>query len=45
MPRRKGLEKTALTTIDATRAIGELNFDNVEAEPLTSAIPPPRSTA
>ena len=31
----KGLEKTLLTTIDATRAIGELNFDNVEAEPLT----------
>jgi alkylation response protein AidB-like acyl-CoA dehydrogenase len=30
----KGLEKTLLTTIDATRAIGELNFDNVEAEPL-----------
>ncbi|HVV65198.1 MAG TPA: acyl-CoA dehydrogenase family protein [Rhizomicrobium sp.] len=31
----KGLEKTLLTTIDATRAIGELNFDNVEAEPLS----------
>jgi alkylation response protein AidB-like acyl-CoA dehydrogenase len=30
----KGLEKTALGTIDATRAIGELNFDSVEAEPL-----------
>ncbi len=32
----KGLEKTQLTTIDATRTIGELNFDNVEAEPLSS---------
>jgi alkylation response protein AidB-like acyl-CoA dehydrogenase len=32
----KGLEKTALATIDATRNIGELNFDAVEAEPLTS---------
>ena len=31
----KGLEKTLLTTIDATRAIGELNFDDVDAEPLT----------
>jgi len=35
----KGLEKTALNTIDATRTIGELNFDNVEAEPLTSGNP------
>jgi alkylation response protein AidB-like acyl-CoA dehydrogenase len=35
----KGLEKTALTTIDPTRAIGELNFDSVEAEPLTSGNP------
>jgi len=35
----KGLEKTALNTIDATRIIGELNFDNVEAEPLTSGNP------
>jgi alkylation response protein AidB-like acyl-CoA dehydrogenase len=35
----KGLEKTTLSTIDATRAIGELNFDNVEAEPLTSGSP------
>jgi alkylation response protein AidB-like acyl-CoA dehydrogenase len=35
----KGLEKTALNTIDATRAIGELNFDNVEAEPLSSGNP------
>ena len=33
--RAKGLEKTLLTTIDATRAIGELNFDSAEAEPLT----------
>jgi alkylation response protein AidB-like acyl-CoA dehydrogenase len=32
----KGLEKTALNTIDATRTIGELNFDSVEAEPLSS---------
>ncbi|MEJ1968183.1 MAG: acyl-CoA dehydrogenase family protein [Rhizomicrobium sp.] len=30
----KGLEKTTLTTIDATRAVGELNFDDVAAEPL-----------
>ena len=36
----KGLEKTLLTTIDATRAIGELNFDNVEAEPLTGGNAP-----
>ena len=35
----KGLEKTALTTIDATRAIGELNFDSVEAEALTAGNP------
>ena len=35
----KGLEKTVLTTIDATRAIGELSFDNVEAEPLTAGNP------
>jgi alkylation response protein AidB-like acyl-CoA dehydrogenase len=35
----KGLEKTTLTTIDATRTIGELNFDAVEAEPLTSDNP------
>ena len=35
----KGLEKTALTAIDATRAIGELSFDSVEAEPLTSGNP------
>ncbi|MEJ0040929.1 MAG: acyl-CoA dehydrogenase family protein [Rhizomicrobium sp.] len=32
----KGLERTTLNTIDATRAIGELNFDAVEAEPLSS---------
>jgi len=32
--RAKGLEKIPLTTIDATRAIGELRFDNVDAEPL-----------
>jgi len=32
--RAKGLEKTALATIDATRIVGELAFDNVEAEPL-----------
>jgi alkylation response protein AidB-like acyl-CoA dehydrogenase len=30
----KGIEKTALNTIDQTRAIGELNFADVEAEPL-----------
>ena len=35
----KGLEKATLTTIDATRAIGELNFDSVEAEPLTAGNP------
>ena len=35
----KGLEKTTLNTIDATRAIGELAFDNVDAEPLTSGNP------
>jgi alkylation response protein AidB-like acyl-CoA dehydrogenase len=35
----KGLERTTLTTIDATRAIGELHFDNVEAEPLTGGNP------
>ena len=35
----KGLEKTALTTIDATRTIGELNFDAVEAEPLSQGNP------
>ena len=35
----KGLEKTTLTTIDATRTIGELNFDSVEAEPLASGNP------
>ena len=30
-----GLNRTALTTIDATRRIGELAFDNTPAEPLT----------
>ena len=30
----RGLEKTLLTSIDPTRAIGELRFDSVEAEPL-----------
>jgi alkylation response protein AidB-like acyl-CoA dehydrogenase len=35
----KGLDKTTLNTIDATRAIGELRFDNVDAEPLTSGNP------
>ncbi len=35
----KGLEKSTLNTIDTTRAIGELNFDSVEAEPLTSGNP------
>jgi len=32
-----GLSKTPLTTIDATRAIGALEFDSVEAEPLDAA--------
>src|SRR6185369_1753307 len=36
----KGLEKIALSTIDATRTIGELNFDNVAAEPLTAGNAP-----
>ncbi len=35
----KGLEKTPLSTIDVTRTIGELIFDNVEAEPLNSGNP------
>ncbi|MEI9886206.1 MAG: acyl-CoA dehydrogenase family protein [Rhizomicrobium sp.] len=35
----KGLEKIALNTIDATRAVGELAFDNVEAEPLAEGNP------
>lgn len=35
----KGLEKTALATIDATRSVGELNFDDVEAEPLAAGNP------
>ena len=35
-----GLEKTALSTIDATRAIGELAFDSVEAEPLDAGKSP-----
>ncbi|MGB3810326.1 MAG: acyl-CoA dehydrogenase family protein [Parvibaculum sp.] len=32
----KGLTRTQLTTIDLTRSIGELGFDNVEAEALVS---------
>ena len=36
----KGLEKRVLQSIDATRAIGELHFDNVDAEPLTAGNPP-----
>ncbi len=32
----KGVTKVALTTIDPTRGLGELQFDNVEAEPLAS---------
>jgi alkylation response protein AidB-like acyl-CoA dehydrogenase len=32
-----GLDKIALTTIDATRRVGELQFENVEAEPLNRA--------
>jgi len=34
-----GLRKSALTTIDATRTIGELQFENVEAEPLNTGDP------
>jgi alkylation response protein AidB-like acyl-CoA dehydrogenase len=33
----KGLAGTPLTTIDATRAIGALEFDSVDAEPLDTA--------
>lgn len=29
-----GLRRTTLTTIDLTRSLGELHFDNLEAEPL-----------
>ena len=36
----KGLEKIALTTVDATRTVGELRFDGVEAEPLASGNAP-----
>jgi alkylation response protein AidB-like acyl-CoA dehydrogenase len=32
----KGLTKVQLTTIDLTRSVGELQFDNVAAEPLVS---------
>ena len=35
----KGLEKTVLTSIDATRTIGELDFDGVAAEPLSLGNP------
>jgi alkylation response protein AidB-like acyl-CoA dehydrogenase len=35
----KGLERSLLTSIDATRAIGELRFDNVKAEPLATGNP------
>jgi alkylation response protein AidB-like acyl-CoA dehydrogenase len=35
----KGLGRTDLTTIDATRRVGELSFDNVEAEPLAARDP------
>jgi alkylation response protein AidB-like acyl-CoA dehydrogenase len=31
-----GLEKTVLINIDVTRSLGELNFDDAEAEPLAS---------
>ncbi len=34
-PLAQGLKKTVLTTIDLTRGIGELSFENVEAEPLS----------
>jgi alkylation response protein AidB-like acyl-CoA dehydrogenase len=32
----EGLTRTPLSTIDATRGVAELNFDNVEAEPLAA---------
>jgi alkylation response protein AidB-like acyl-CoA dehydrogenase len=32
----KGLTRTDLNTIDATRRVGELSFDDVEAEPLAA---------
>ena len=35
----QGLGKIDLTTIDATRRVGELSFDNVEAEPLAARDP------
>jgi len=35
----KGLGETSLATIDATRSIGELTFDGVEAEPLVARDP------
>ena len=38
--KEKGLETTLLTTIDATRKVGELNFDNVASEPLSEGNPP-----
>ena len=34
-----GLEKIALTSIDQTRSLGELQFANVEAEPLNAGTP------
>ncbi|HEY0105680.1 MAG TPA: acyl-CoA dehydrogenase family protein [Rhizomicrobium sp.] len=36
----KGLEKIALATIDATRTVGELRFDDVAAEPLAGGNAP-----
>lgn len=38
--RSKGVQKTLLTSIDQTRAIGELAFNDVEAEPLGEGNPP-----
>jgi len=35
----KGLNRVRLETIDRTRALGELQFDNVEAEPLKDGKP------
>jgi alkylation response protein AidB-like acyl-CoA dehydrogenase len=35
----KGVTRVALETIDRTRSIGELQFDNVAAEPLTAGKP------
>ena len=36
----RGLDKTVLSIIDATRKVGELTFDEVNAEPLKEGNPP-----